>query len=200
MSTMPPTPTRPGPRTPFAVLTTLPTPTPVLAQLRLSSFTPTEASHSMILGLLSLGPYQKFSSGGWSNDGKTLPGSLDVENNSSGNACYGLHVLGNMVKWISAFSNEHHSYWPLPSDLHQHCLVEVLHRQQRGLRKQQPSLARKSRVLPPGLSPTAGSPHVATFWQYANSGSIPGDQDYFSGDMSGLVEYVSLDYANWAES
>lgn len=26
----------------------------------------------------------------------------------------------------------------------------------------------------------------ATFWQYADSGSNPGDQDYFNGDAAGL--------------
>jgi hypothetical protein len=29
-----------------------------------------------------------------------------------------------------------------------------------------------------------------TFWQYANSGPYPGDQDYFNGDATGLHKYA----------
>lgn len=29
-----------------------------------------------------------------------------------------------------------------------------------------------------------------TFWQYADSGPYPGDQDYFNGDATGLSKYV----------
>lgn len=31
-----------------------------------------------------------------------------------------------------------------------------------------------------------------TFWQFADSGSNPGDQDIFNGDMAGLQRYVIL--------
>jgi hypothetical protein len=31
-----------------------------------------------------------------------------------------------------------------------------------------------------------------TFWQYADSGPYPGDQDYFNGDMTGLHKYAFL--------
>jgi GH25 family lysozyme M1 (1,4-beta-N-acetylmuramidase) len=36
----------------------------------------------------------------------------------------------------------------------------------------------------PGTLPAGWSYH--TFWQYADSGPSPGDQDYFNGDMAGL--------------
>ena len=35
-----------------------------------------------------------------------------------------------------------------------------------------------------GTLPNGWSYH--TFWQYANSGSVPGDQNYFNGDIAGL--------------
>jgi len=35
-----------------------------------------------------------------------------------------------------------------------------------------------------GTLPAGWSNH--TFWQYADSGPSPGDQDYFNGDMAGL--------------
>lgn len=44
--------------------------------------------------------------GGWSADGKTLPGMLDIENNPYGATCYGLSQ-GDMVNWIAAFANQY---------------------------------------------------------------------------------------------
>ena len=45
--------------------------------------------------------------GGWSGDGKTLPGALDIEYNPySGGTCYGLSA-SSMVSWISAFVTEY---------------------------------------------------------------------------------------------
>lgn len=46
--------------------------------------------------------------GGWSNDGKTLPGMLDIEYAPSGNTCYGLGASA-MVSWITDFVNTYHS-------------------------------------------------------------------------------------------
>src|SRR5437763_3758440 len=40
--------------------------------------------------------------GGWSKDGRTLPGALDIEYNPYGATCYGLSHAG-MVSWIRAF-------------------------------------------------------------------------------------------------
>ena len=42
--------------------------------------------------------------GGWSRDGKTLPGALDIEYNPRGAICYGLGQQA-MVNWILDFSN-----------------------------------------------------------------------------------------------
>ncbi|MEV8453033.1 lysozyme [Streptomyces sp. NPDC052095] len=42
--------------------------------------------------------------GGWSRDGKTLPGVLDIEWNPYGAQCYGLSQAG-MVSWIRDFVN-----------------------------------------------------------------------------------------------
>ena len=62
--------------------------------------------------------------GGWSSDGRTLPGALDIEcktndmfrepdfdsasDNPSGATCYGLSAA-SMVSWIKDFSNTYHS-------------------------------------------------------------------------------------------
>ncbi|MFC0599543.1 lysozyme [Streptomyces palmae] len=42
--------------------------------------------------------------GGWSRDGKTLPGALDIEYNPYGSTCYGLSQA-SMVNWLKDFSN-----------------------------------------------------------------------------------------------
>lgn len=44
--------------------------------------------------------------GGWSADGKTLPGVLDIEFNPYGATCYGLSQSA-MTSWISAFTNRY---------------------------------------------------------------------------------------------
>lgn len=42
--------------------------------------------------------------GGWTGDGHTLPGALDLEYNPSGSTCYGLSQQ-SMIQWIHDFSN-----------------------------------------------------------------------------------------------
>nr|QNJ46217.1 GH25 muramidase [Clavicipitaceae sp.] len=46
--------------------------------------------------------------GGWSKDGITLPGMIDLEYNPSGATCYGLSTSA-MVSWISDFVETYHS-------------------------------------------------------------------------------------------
>jgi GH25 family lysozyme M1 (1,4-beta-N-acetylmuramidase) len=53
--------------------------------------------------------------GGWSRDGKTLPGALDMEYNPYGATCYGKSQSG-MTAWIKDFSDTYHSRtgrWPV---------------------------------------------------------------------------------------
>lgn len=46
--------------------------------------------------------------GGWSADGITIPGALDIEYNPSGSERYGLSS-SSMVSWIKDFSNQYYS-------------------------------------------------------------------------------------------
>jgi len=48
--------------------------------------------------------------GGWSGDGKTLPGALDMEYNPYGSTCYGLSKSA-MTNWIRDFSNTYKARW-----------------------------------------------------------------------------------------
>jgi GH25 family lysozyme M1 (1,4-beta-N-acetylmuramidase) len=53
--------------------------------------------------------------GGWSKDGKTLPGALDMEYNPYGATCYGLSKA-SMTAWIKDFHDTYHAKtgrWPV---------------------------------------------------------------------------------------
>jgi GH25 family lysozyme M1 (1,4-beta-N-acetylmuramidase) len=121
--------------------------------------------------------------GGWSADGKTLPGALDIEYNPYGATCYG-KSQSSMVSWIHAFANEYHSregVYPViysTYDWWRTCTGN-----NGGFATTSPFwIARYSTsagTLPAGYS-------YYTFWQHADSGVFPGDQDYFNGDQSRL--------------
>ncbi|KAF9269708.1 glycoside hydrolase family 25 protein [Marasmius fiardii PR-910] len=142
--------------------------------------------------------------GGWTADGITLPGVLDIEYGPSGSTCYGLSASA-MVSWIKDFSNTYHSKTGrLLSDtrvtVH---LVPPLDRltinaviytttdwwktctgNNNSFGNDNPLwVARYASSI--GEVPAGWS--YATFWQYADSGSNgPGDQDLFNGDAAGL--------------
>jgi GH25 family lysozyme M1 (1,4-beta-N-acetylmuramidase) len=48
--------------------------------------------------------------GGWSGDGRTLPGALDMEYNPYGATCYGLSKAA-MTNWIRDFSDTYKARW-----------------------------------------------------------------------------------------
>ncbi|MDH6132038.1 GH25 family lysozyme M1 (1,4-beta-N-acetylmuramidase) [Kitasatospora sp. MAA4] len=116
--------------------------------------------------------------GGWSADGKTLPPALDIEYNPYGATCYGLSQAA-MVSWIHDFSNTVHTRtgrYPTiytTNDWWSTCTGDNA-----GFGTTSPLwIARYSSS--PGTLPNGWS--YQTFWQYADSGTFPGDQDYFNG-------------------
>ncbi|TFY60014.1 hypothetical protein EVG20_g7581 [Dentipellis fragilis] len=121
--------------------------------------------------------------GGWSSDGRTLPGALDIEYNPNGATCYGLSASA-MVSWIRDFSNTYEAAtgrYPViytTTDWWTTCTGNSP-----AFASTNPLwIARYSSsigTLPAGWSYT-------TFWQYADSGPNPGDQDRFNGDAAGL--------------
>jgi GH25 family lysozyme M1 (1,4-beta-N-acetylmuramidase) len=121
--------------------------------------------------------------GAWSADGLTLPGTLDIEwgTASQGGDCYGLSQSA-MVSWILAFSDEYHaktSRWPViytSTSWWTECTGN------RGDFSSTNPLwvARYSSTVGP-LPYNWG---YQTIWQYADSGTFPGDQDWFNGDYS----------------
>jgi GH25 family lysozyme M1 (1,4-beta-N-acetylmuramidase) len=122
--------------------------------------------------------------GGWSKDGKTLPGMLDMEWDPYGSACYGLSA-GSMVNWILSFSNEYHAKttrWPViytATSWWSECTGNT------GDFSSTNPLMLANYNGSPGAMPYAWG--FETIWQYADSGTFPGDQDYFNGTASRLT-------------
>ncbi|BAU86015.1 secreted hydrolase [Streptomyces laurentii] len=119
--------------------------------------------------------------GGWSKDGKTLPGALDIEWNPYGDACYG-KTQAAMVTWIRDFLARYKartgrdaviytatSWWT-------QCTGNYA-----GFAATNPLwVARYATTV--GTLP-AGWPYY-TMWQYTSTGPNVGDHSHFNGDLS----------------
>lgn len=122
--------------------------------------------------------------GGWSSDGKTLPGALDIEYNPYGQECYNL-TQSQMVSWIRSFVNEYayreHAYPAIYSttDWWTTCTGN-----NSGFGKYDPLWVANYSASHGGTLPNGWG--FYTFWQYADHGSLPGDQDVFNGAYSQL--------------
>ena len=121
--------------------------------------------------------------GGWSADGKTLPPALDIEYNPYGSECYGLSQ-SSMVSWINSFVTTMYNKWnkyPMiytTLDWWTTCTGNSS-----AFAKTDPFwIAKYSSTAP---TPPSGT-SFWTMWQYADSGTFPGDQDYFNGSMTQL--------------
>jgi GH25 family lysozyme M1 (1,4-beta-N-acetylmuramidase) len=119
--------------------------------------------------------------GGWTKDGRTLPGVLDIEYNPYGSTCYGKSKK-KMVSWIKAFTKQYKKstgrdaviYTTL--DWWKRCTGNS-----KSFNKTNPLwVARYARSV--GTLP--GGWNYYTFWQYS---SKPLDQDRFSANHSRLV-------------
>ena len=149
---------------------------------------PAQASVGYGMDTISSGAMQADSfvnhGGGWSRDGETLPGALDIEwNPFSGGTCYGLSASG-MASWIRAFSNEYHARttrYPViytATSWWSQCVGSA------------GNFSATSPLWIARYSTSAGTlPYgwsYYTFWQNADSGTFPGDQDRFNGAYSQL--------------
>lgn len=121
--------------------------------------------------------------GSWSKDGKTLPPMLDIEYGST-SECYGLSQSA-MVSWITSFVDEVHTKttrWPTiysTTDWWTTCTGNTSK-----FSSEDPLfIARYSTSV--GTLPAGWG--FYTFWQFADSGTFPGDQDKFNGPITGLT-------------
>ncbi len=134
-------------------------------------------------GAVAQADYFASHGGAWSADGLTLPGVLDIEwgTASQGGDCYGLGQA-SMVSWILAFSNEYHAKttrWPViytSTSWWSECTGN------RGDFSSTNPLFVARYASTVGTLPYNWS--YQTIWQYADSGTFPGDQDRFNGDYS----------------
>ncbi|MYS70504.1 lysozyme, partial [Streptomyces sp. SID5926] len=122
--------------------------------------------------------------GGWSRDGKTLPGALDIEWNPYGATCYGKSQSG-MVSWIRDFLNTYKartgrdaviytatSWWT-------QCTGNY-----GGFAANNPLwIARYASTV--GTLPAGWGYY--TMWQYTSSGPTVGDHNKFNGALDRVV-------------
>jgi GH25 family lysozyme M1 (1,4-beta-N-acetylmuramidase) len=122
--------------------------------------------------------------GGWSGDGLTLPGALDIEYNPYGSECYGLS-RSSMVSWIHSFVNEYAAREGVYPTIYSTTDWWTTCTGNSG------AFGGNDPLWIANYSASGGGPLPAgwgfyTFWQYADSGSLPGDQDVFNGAYSRL--------------
>ncbi|MFF7447213.1 MULTISPECIES: GH25 family lysozyme [unclassified Streptomyces] len=122
--------------------------------------------------------------GGWSRDGRTLPGALDIEWNPYGASCYG-KTQSAMVTWIRDFLTQYRartgrdaviytatSWWT-------ECTGNY-----GGFAAANPLwIARYASTV--GTLPAGWAYH--TMWQYTSSGPTVGDHDKFNGALDRVV-------------
>ncbi|KAH8703118.1 glycoside hydrolase family 25 protein [Talaromyces proteolyticus] len=126
--------------------------------------------------------------GGWSADGITLPGMLDIEYAPSGNECYGLSA-SDMVSWITDFVNTYESAtgrYPMiysTNDWWSTCTGNS------DAFSSNSPLVLADYNSSPGTIP-GGWPYQ-TIWQNSDSYAYGGDSDVFNGDETALKKIAS---------
>jgi GH25 family lysozyme M1 (1,4-beta-N-acetylmuramidase) len=122
--------------------------------------------------------------GGWSGDGKTLPGALDIEFNPYGAECYGLSQSA-MVSWIWSFVNEYAAKEKVYPVIYTNTAWwSACTGNNSGFAAYDPLWIANYTASGGGTLPAGWG--FYTFWQYADSGSQPGDQNVFNGAYSQL--------------
>lgn len=123
--------------------------------------------------------------GGWSADGKTLPGALDMEWNPYGATCFGKSQT-QMVSWINSFLNQYKARtgrYPVIYTNTNWWTQCVGH---------DTSFAQKSPLWLARYSSTAGTPPTGwstySFWQYSDT---PIDQNVWNGTLDRLKYFAS---------
>jgi GH25 family lysozyme M1 (1,4-beta-N-acetylmuramidase) len=116
--------------------------------------------------------------GGWSRDGKTLPGALDVEYNPYGSACYGKSTKA-MVDWISDFTKTYRARTGRDA---------VIYTSATWWKKCTGNSTRFNKTNPLWIANWASSVGSLpggwpfhTIWQYTSKGPTVGDHNRFNG-------------------
>ncbi|MEU9290561.1 lysozyme [Streptomyces sp. NPDC048275] len=127
--------------------------------------------------------------GAWRADGWTLPPALDIEYNPYGKKkCYGLSKA-KMVSWIKAFSAE-----VKRETGRRPVIYTTTHWWNTCTGGSRAFATNHSLWLARYDSADAGTLPAGwsfwTFWQYDNSGTLPGDQNLFNGSLTQLKKFA----------
>jgi GH25 family lysozyme M1 (1,4-beta-N-acetylmuramidase) len=126
--------------------------------------------------------------GGWSGDGRTLPGALDLEYNPyKGSQCYNLSPAA-MVTWIKDFSNTYHSRtgrYPVIYTSTSWWKLCTGNNSSFG-----PSNPLWVARYASTVGPLPAGWHFFSFWQSADNGKYPGDQDIWNGSLANLQKFA----------
>lgn len=128
--------------------------------------------------------------GGWSADGKTLPGALDVEWNPYGDACFGL-TQDQMGQWITSFVTEYKSRTGVVPVIYtaplwwNKCVGASYAPDANGV----PLWTARPDTPTPGELPAGWAKHM--IWQNAWYDSKGYDTNIFNGTMTQLKAYAS---------
>ncbi|OKJ56864.1 lysozyme [Streptomyces sp. CB02009] len=119
--------------------------------------------------------------GGWSKDGRTLPGVLDIEWNPYGATCYGKTQAG-MVAWIRDFVNRYKARTGRDAVIYTATSwwTQCTGNSSAFSATNPLWIARYAAAV--GELP-AGWQYY-TMWQYTSSGPTVGDHNHFNGDLS----------------
>ncbi|MFI6879614.1 lysozyme [Streptomyces sp. NPDC050400] len=122
--------------------------------------------------------------GGWSKDGKTLPGALDIEWNPYGAACYG-KTQSAMVTWIRDFVNQYKARTGRDP---------VIYTATSWWTQCTGNSSAFSSTNPLWIARYASDPGTLpagwgfyTMWQYTSSGPTVGDHNKFNGALDRVV-------------
>ena len=125
--------------------------------------------------------------GGWTADGHTLPGMLDIEYNPYGAECFGL-TQPEMVDWVASFDLEYRTLTGRSPDIYTTTDWWTTCTGNSGaFANEDLSIANYSESPYP-LPSSWGN---YSFWQFADSGVFPGDQESFHGDRQALVAFAT---------
>ncbi|MCX4727945.1 lysozyme [Streptomyces sp. NPDC090052] len=116
--------------------------------------------------------------GGWSKDGKTLPGALDLEYNPYGSSCYGLSHQG-MVSWVRDFSRTY------KAKTGRDVVLYTSTNWWKSCTGNNSGFGRTNPLWVPHYGSSVGALPAGwkyqTIWQYTSKGAAVGDHDRFNG-------------------
>ncbi|MFE7170729.1 lysozyme [Streptomyces sp. NPDC057616] len=125
--------------------------------------------------------------GGWTADGKTLPGALDIEWNPYGDACYGMSKSA-MVTWIGDFLNRY------KARTHRDAVIYTATAWWSDCTGNYNGFGATNPLWIARYASTAGTLPAGwksyTMWQYTSSGPNVGDHDRFYDTADKLQKFA----------